>query len=427
MDKFVDESRKWYRLDNAAKIYPVVITIKESHVFRVSMTLKEEVNPEILQKAVEMCQNRFPTFYVKMKPGLFWYYFEPNEKKPIVKPEPAQICQPIVLHENNNYFFTIYYYQKRISLEVFHGLCDGTGAMEFLKAICFQYLVLQGHQLSPEGLVRTIGEVPTFSETEDSYLRYYTKEKGKPLPTDKSFKIKGTRLAVYGSSVIKGKIDSRAIYQLAKSKNATVTEFLVALLTYSVIQFNDPTEMAKRPISICIPVNMRRHFPSETIRNFALFFHTIYRFKSKDVTFDEVLQDIKQSFKERLTKDDLQKKLNLNVGIEKKFIVRIMPLFLKKIMMKFGYHFFGSRPTTVTISNLGVVRLPESMKPYVEEVEFNLGSGGIPSVAVATYEDYTILSFSRGYYETDLEYHFFKFLTEQGLEVEIQSNLWEQN
>ena len=67
------------------------------------------------------------------------------------------------------------------------------------------------------------------------------------------------------------------------------------------------------------------------------------------------------------------------------------------------------------------------MKPYVEEVEFNLGSGGIPSVAVATYEDYTILSFSRGYYETDLEYHFFKFLTEQGLEVEIQSNLWEQN
>ena len=44
-----EKKLRWFRLDNAAKIYPAARNEKWSNVFRVSATLKEEVNVDILR------------------------------------------------------------------------------------------------------------------------------------------------------------------------------------------------------------------------------------------------------------------------------------------------------------------------------------------------------------------------------------------
>ena len=40
--------KQWYRLDNAALIFPAIIRKNWNNVFRVSATLKEPVDPEVL-------------------------------------------------------------------------------------------------------------------------------------------------------------------------------------------------------------------------------------------------------------------------------------------------------------------------------------------------------------------------------------------
>ena len=79
-EEFMRESRllKWRRLDNSAKIFPVISNKKFSSVFRISATLKEKIQPEILQHAVEVVLNYFISYKVKLKKGFFWYYLEHN-------------------------------------------------------------------------------------------------------------------------------------------------------------------------------------------------------------------------------------------------------------------------------------------------------------------------------------------------------------
>ena len=133
---------EWYRLDNVAKIYPVVKSHLASNVFKITVTLDHKIDSVILKKAVLDCRKRFPVFYVKLRKGLFWYYYEPNDKEPLVLPESSYVCNPIDTYRNNWFFFTFFYYNDRISLEIFHSLTDGKGALEFLKTVIYRYLEL---------------------------------------------------------------------------------------------------------------------------------------------------------------------------------------------------------------------------------------------------------------------------------------------
>lgn len=74
--------KRWRRLDNTAKIFPVIANEQMSQVFRISVTLKEPVDPDILQQALEDILPHIRNFRVKLRRGLFWYYFEENTRIP---------------------------------------------------------------------------------------------------------------------------------------------------------------------------------------------------------------------------------------------------------------------------------------------------------------------------------------------------------
>ena len=144
---------KWYKLDNAAKVFPAVASIKRTYMFRVGAVMKEDINKEVLQQALVDIIKRFPSFNVRIRKGLFWYYFEENHKLPFVQEEDPFIGKYLEFKTNNDFLFRTLYYGKRLSLEVFHSITDGTGAMEFLKALMYQYLKLLGNKVSSDGLV----------------------------------------------------------------------------------------------------------------------------------------------------------------------------------------------------------------------------------------------------------------------------------
>ena len=420
---------KWFPLDNAAKLYPAILGPKHSCVFRISVNMRSKVNHAFLSRAVEDCRARFPGMYVRLRRGMFWNYYEANERPCVVRLESPYMNQHIDTNATNGYHFTFSYYENRITLETFHSLCDGSGALEFLKAVTYRYLELLGHALSPEGLVLTVHEAPREEELEDSFLKHYS-----VTPTDRgevkpAYRLRGTRIsAMGGDGAINGKMDVSALSALAKARGATLTQYLTAALTYAVYLSDPNIRRSKRPINVCVPVNMRRYHDSKTLRNFSLFFHTSIPCRHLDLTFGDILSLVKGQFAFEIKKEKLQGYLNANVAAEKNIALRICPLPLKMLALRLTNYMLGSLLATVTLSNLGDVVLPSGMREHVKDFDFNLSVGNqlTHGVGVASCNGRLTVSILRGIYETEFERCFFSFLASEGIDVEIQSNLREE-
>ena len=167
------QHKTWYKLDLSANVYPTLQRRNFSNVFRLSVVLKEEIDPDTLQRAVDLTLPRFPAFKVALHKGIFWRYLEPNDHPgPFVRPDIINPCMPMLFKSNNRYLIRIYYYRCRISLEVFHSLSDGSGALKLLKTITAVYLRLKGHEISNTCGVLDINEPPRPEEMEDAYIKY---------------------------------------------------------------------------------------------------------------------------------------------------------------------------------------------------------------------------------------------------------------
>ena len=164
--------KNWYRLDNSAKIYPAVMSRNWASMFRVSLTLKEPVDPAVLQAALEDTVRRIPTFCLSLHRGLFWYYLNASRQRPLVEPDVANPCKKMEKGENGGYCFRVRYYRCRIAVELFHSIADGTGAMIFLKTLAGRYLQLRGYDVVPDGEMLDCSQEPTEDEMEDSHSKY---------------------------------------------------------------------------------------------------------------------------------------------------------------------------------------------------------------------------------------------------------------
>ena len=146
--------KTWYRLDLSAIVYPTLQRRDFSSVYRLSVLLKDPVQPDILQQAVDIAMKRFPTYHSAMRKGFFWRYLEPNTRPgPFVKPDIRNFCMPMPFKSNNRYLVRFYWYDRRISLEAHHSLGDGTGGMYLLQTVTAVYLRLLGHEISNGGLL----------------------------------------------------------------------------------------------------------------------------------------------------------------------------------------------------------------------------------------------------------------------------------
>ena len=125
----------WRRLDNAAKIFPPTSNKQDTKVFRFACRLKEDIEPEILQEALNKTMKTFPLYASIIKKGLFWYYFENSRLKPLVEEEAKPLCSALYHEDRKNLLFQVSYYKKRINLEIYHALTDGVGALQFLKSL----------------------------------------------------------------------------------------------------------------------------------------------------------------------------------------------------------------------------------------------------------------------------------------------------
>lgn len=428
--KMQKANARWYKLDNAAKIYPVVYSKTNSGTFIVAANLYEPVIPKLLQDAINKLLPRFPMFRVKLKKGLFWYYLNYNYKPFIIKPATDDFCGHI--RNNNDYLFEVLYRNNTITLHIFHSLTDGTGAITFLKSIVYKYLNLKGYQLTPDNLIITEQSVPTGAELEDSYLKYYNKSNRKTEKERLAFQIKGEPLNFGGTGAILGWLKTSQLHDLAKTNNATITAYLTAVIIYSIYQTQIKgrtfIKESTRPVKVLVPVNLRIRMFSLTLRNFAGFIKVGMQLNRENITFEEILQTVKNQLTEQINTAAYSKYANSYVYFEKNFFLRICPLVLKNLIIKLAYHFIGNRLNTVQFSNLGVISFPESVQPYIKSIQCALGASktSLLNCMACSYLDEFNITFSRFIAEKDIERECFRFLTTNNLNITIESNYMEQ-
>ncbi|MBE6552198.1 MAG: hypothetical protein E7665_08705 [Ruminococcaceae bacterium] len=427
-DKEPKKTRKWMKLDNAAKIYPSSRTSTGwMSIFRLSVELDEKVDPGILEKALDRTLVRIPTVAQKLKRGLFWYYMEHIEKKAKVVSDARNPCAPMNFRKNDGYMFRVRYYEKRIAVEFFHVLADGTGGMIFLLTLTAEYLELKyGKKIPRGGNILDCNNDPTEDEMGDSFLKYARGVAYTPKERT-SFLVKGERANNY-SKIITGFLDASEVYAKAKAHGITVTEYL---LTHTVMALNEIQKKQyhgkkPKPILICVPINLRKYYPSHTLRNFATIANIGIDPRFGDYTFDEAAKEIHHNMGIVTAEKQVNARISSYVGSEKNVILRGTPLFLKDLALKAAFRYNGNRTSSTTLSNLGVVKLPDEMREHVKRMDFMIGPLLRNPIVCAcvTYENTLAFTVVRTIEETDFERNLFTALVKEGLHVKIESNTY---
>ncbi len=426
---FNDKQNKyyWYRLDNVAKIFPSNISSRQTTIFRVSATMTAPVKISVFQKAFENIMKRFPYYKVQLKTGFFWYYFESNPAIPQVMAESKYPCMEIPIKKEGIFPVRVKAFKNRIAVEFSHILTDGTGAVSFLKALIAEYLQLSGVVINDWGDIIKASEKPKEKEWEDSFKKHYNKNIPAPDKISEAFHIPYKFIDKGKYYITTGIMSVNKIKEIAKNKNVSIGEFLIALYLDSIqdLYFNCmPKRKNRNPIRISIPVNLRNIYQSETMRNFFLIVGLRIDPRLGRFTFDEILQKIYHYMRVEINKKYINQQIKRNVRGEVHPVIRSLPLFIKNIGLSFIYNFAGDNQYTSNFSNLGKVTLPESLTGYIEGFDFYPPPNPKYKISCTaiSYKDRLSISFGKLIEESDIERFFFTKLIKIGIPVKIETN-----
>lgn len=417
----------WYRLDLSAIVYPTLQRRDFSSVYRLSVILREEIDPEVLQQAVDQVMPRFPTYKAAIRKGVFWRYLEPNNRPgPFVQPDVKNPCQPMHFKVNNRYLVRFYYYGGRIALEAHHSLGDGTGGMCLLMTVTARYLYLKYQaRIRPEGFVLDIGSLPDPEELEDAYMRYADAKVCPPRPGEKAYRVRGTMEPFYTLNIVDGIMSVSQVVKVAKSYQATVTEYLNAVLIYALMQKQEQEKSRRqKPVKIAMPVNLRRFFPSKTLRNFITMIYPGIDPRLGKYTFPEIVEQVHNYMRYYLNEKLLRGDITTNAATQRHPLIRVVPLFIKDFVVRQFYTKVQDKNSSAGLTNMGALRVPEAMKPYIRRFDIYMGQpfSSRTNCAIISYEDVLTVNFASSIIEADVERFFFRKLVQDGIHVKIESN-----
>ncbi len=420
-------SLRWLRLDNAAKIYPAARRQNWSNVYRLSATLTEDVDIAVLQSALEVTAQRFPSIVARLRRGAFWYYLQQLEHPPTIREECSYPLTRMDREEIRQCALRVIVYKKRIAIELFHSLTDGNGALVFLKTLLAEYLEQKyGVQIPAEHGILDRHQEPDPAELEDSFPKYAGKLQASRKEND-AWQLSGTEEEDGSLHVTCFELPVQAVLEKAHEYGISVTNFLCAVMIQALqtLQAEQiPNQKQRKAIKVLVPVNLRRLFPSRTLRNFAMYTTPEILPRLGQYSFEEICQIVRHRMGAEITPKQMSMKIATNVSSEQIMVVKVMPLFIKNMVMKAIFDAVGERKTCLSLSNLGQVKLPEAMLPYVERMDFILGVQATApyNCGVLSFKDTLNINFIRNIKEPLLERHFHRALQDLGLTAQVQSN-----
>lgn len=421
------ETLRWVRLDNAAKIYPAARRQNWSNVYRQSVTFTEEVDVAVLQSALDVTVKRFPSIAARLRRGVFWYYLQQLPEAPKIRAEHSYPLARMTNEEMRRCAFRVLVYGSRMAVEFFHSLTDGTGALVFLKTLTAEYLEQKyGITVPAERGVLDRREEPKPEELEDSFPKYAAPVAASRRDTN-AWHMWGEPQPGGFLHLTCFHVPVQPVLQMAHDRNVSLTVFLGAAMMQALANLQrekEPNPKKRKGIKLLIPVNLRQLFPSQTLRNFAMYTIPEIDPRLGEYTFDEICQIIRHKMGLEVTAKHMSTVIATNVRDEQNMAVRLIPLPIKNMVMKAIFDAVGEKKSCLSMSNLGAVQIPDVMKAYIRRFDFILGvQADAPyNCGILSYGDTLYINFIRNIRQPELERHFHAVLREMGIPVMVESN-----
>ena len=417
------DNRK-YKLDSAAIGFSLLSNKRVTNVFRIECHLKEKVDAKKLHEALSNILPRFPYFRVSIRRGLFWGKWVTNLTIPEIQSERPHPCQYISFGRKK-LLYRVIVNENRIIFECQHCLTDGYGGTIFINSLVTEYFRVIGIKSKECEGIFTPREEPNPLEYEDSYERYYKKMKRrKGLNFKKrSFNIPN-KLEPPGIFHL-----SRLVLSLENIKNkskelgVSITALLTAMYFESLKDLQEELYKDKprkiKPIRMRVPVNLRQMFPSKTMRNFSLGVRLDFDDSMDSKSLKERAKEIDVLLKNEIQPDTFYRKFAFNIGNTNMPIMQITPYQVKRFFARTGYYYVSAPYYSGVISNLGRIKLPNEIMKYIDSYDMVIGPSAMHKerVAVVSFKDRFIITFSRSIKESILTELFERKLRKIGLKL----------
>jgi NRPS condensation-like uncharacterized protein len=407
-------------LDNAGKIYPAAMTKKWNAVFGISAYIKDVVNPLALKSAVLDLVPRFPSFYVSLKKEFFWDYLVPATKYNIVQKESESACRPIDTNSKSKPLFRIVYSEHEIRAEFFHSVTDGNGAIQYLKALLVRYFDKCNQPIHNTDGIKTYSQPVTEAEIRDDFQGVYQKGLRDSRADTNAYQIKLDIEKDYlNTTKICMPIDK--LKAIAKNNyNCTVTQYVATAYALALLSKYDDS---KKPVKLSIPVNLRKYFGSQTLRNFSSYV-TINVTPENDRTFESVLELVKKGMAQKIKKDTFVKSVSQNIADEKMLISRYSPNAIKRLVMRQCFRIYGEKKYTSTVSSMGYIDLPKELAEKVNYFCATLGETYINKIncAVLGFGNTLCVNISSCSKNMDIQNRFIEIVNSTGVEYGIDTH-----
>ncbi|MBO7397214.1 MAG: hypothetical protein J6T89_04070 [Bacteroidales bacterium] len=385
------------RLDNAANIYPASMSKHYSSLYRMSMSLSEPVDGDILQKALEQTTLRIPTFRCGLKAGTFWWFLERLDSEPQVL--PLKPLKKFSFLDQKGLLYRVSADGVRICLDVFHALTDGFGALSFLQTLTGEYLRLRyGISIEYDALTLDPFQAPVFSEFEDSFKSVFTGRRGTLEKNVDAFHISGDVMEHNALEDFRIQLPMESVKRLCHKYGCTVTELVCSVMLDALQKEHRLSARRKSTVlKVSVPINLRPLYGTRTLRNFSSYVNLGVDVRNGYLSFPNIVRAVKSQKERDMQQERLEPKIAANVELEESSLVKLIPLFIKHPIIDIINLLHGDRYCSQTLSNLGAINLPEAMRPYVKDVDFVLGRqrGNSGAAACLGYDGHLNLHLSR--------------------------------
>ncbi len=414
----------WLKLDNAATIYPSITNSKNTNMFRVSIYFHDEVNIDVLSNLLPKLMDRFPYFRVQLRRGFFWYYFEHINSNPKLHKERKY---PSISYSfrKDRFLFKIIPYKNRISIETSHVLTDGYGILTFLNALSIEYIKLRYSVEKEINSNYLIGKEIDTEEYEDSFLRFKKATKKTPPKNTKAYTLPFKKFSnKFKYHILRLELPLKDVKKIAKHYEVSINDLLVSVHMYALQEVLINFSKMKYPIRAVVPINLRKYFPTKTLKNFSFILTPEIDNRLGIYSFKEILYTVHYYIKYEGTRKRLLPHLTRNIDSQYKPIVRYMPRIIKDFILKLAYNSIGNKPVTSSISNLGLIQFPKEYEGFIKSYDFIPAPSNALKVnlGVVSFGNNVIINLGKKTSNTYYDRAFIKKLKELNINIRIKTN-----
>ena len=423
------KNKKYYRrLDSQAKVFTLVSNPKYCSVFRFTVRLKESVDGKCLLEAYKQAIEKFKVYKVKLKFGLFEYSLVENDKEVLVfEKEEEPIITKINTKENNDYLIKVVYSGNEIYFDFYHALTDGAGAVKFIRNLLGRYVEIKYNSLDKEYLNDNI----VISENEDIYVECSSSYEKVEYPFSEGYRVFGTTRNDNKIEMNHFNMDVNEIKAKAKECGVTISMYFTAIIAFTFYKLSLDNKYKQnikkgklKPINLCVPISLEKYFDKKTLSNFfSHMFVSIDLANEKKYTFEEILEDVKKQFEDKMKLEKIMGVLNSNISKMNTLILKIIPLGIKKASFVLG-SLKMKKQFSMTVSNVGKLDYSEKVNNFIEHSYVNLACDWAEKVkcGISSFGNDFTITFCSNIYEKEFENTFKNILEDLNIDYEIFGN-----